>query len=307
MQMKPYSFALAGILSAALMALTGCDPQPNVQTQIVTIDSETAAVVNGEPIYMIDVELEAVAQGQIEPNSDFGPANPEFHQILDQLVDQRLLAQEALRRNLDQSPEAARRLAAGRERLLGNILVESLVANEVTEEAIDRMYEEQVKLQQLDDQVRLRQIVVETEAEAASVFAELLGERDFAEAALEHSQDVRTRLEGGDLGWISPNDLDDPLPARIGDTATGDVSSPFETSDGWVILKVDDRRTTPPKTKSEMRPEIITFLTFTQISDILRELRARADVQQRNPAEYLNDTGQGDTPDTSETSDTPTP
>lgn len=307
MQMKPYSFALAGILSAALMALTGCDPQPNVQTQIVTIDSETAAVVNGEPIYMIDVELEAVAQGQIEPNSDFGPANPEFHQILDQLVDQRLLAQEALRRNLDQSPEAARRLAAGRERLLGNILVESLVANEVTEEAIDRMYEEQVKLQQLDDQVRLRQIVVETEAEAASVFAELLGERDFAEAALEHSQDVRTRLEGGDLGWISPNDLDDPLPARIGDTATGDVSSPFETSDGWVILKVDDRRTTPPKTKSEMRPEIITFLTFTQISDILRELRARADVQQRNPAEYLDETGQGDTPDASETSDTPTP
>ena len=307
MQMKPYSFALAGILSAALMALTGCDPQPNVQTQIVTIDSETAAVVNGEPIYMIDGELEAVAQGQIEPNSDFGPANPEFHQILDQLVAQRLLAQEALRRNLDQSPEAARRLAAGRERLLGNILVESLVANEVTEEAIDRMYEEQVKLQQLDDQVRLRQIVVETEAEAASVFAELLGERDFAEAALEHSQDVRTRLEGGDLGWISPNDLDDPLPARIGDTATGDVSSPFETSDGWVILKVDDRRTTPPKTKSEMRPEIITFLTFTQISDILRELRARADVQQRNPAEYLDETGQGDTPDASETSDTPTP
>lgn len=307
MQMKPHSFALAGILSAALMALTGCDPQPNVQTQTVTIDSETAAVVNGEPIYMIDVELEAVAQGQIEPNSDFGPANPEFHQILDQLIDQRLLAQEALRRNLDQSPEAARRLAAGRERLLGNILVESLVANEVTEEAIDRMYEEQVKLQQLDDQVRLRQIVVETEAEAAAVFAELLGERDFAEAALEHSQDVRTRLEGGDLGWISPNDLDDPLPARIGDTATGDVSSPFETSDGWVILKVDDRRTTPPKTKSEMRPEIITFLTFTQISDILRELRARADVQQRNPAEYLDETGQGDTPDASETSDTPTP
>lgn len=307
MQMKRHSLAIAGILGAALIALTGCNPQTNVQTQTVTIDSETAAVVNGEPIYVIDVELEAVAQGQIEPNSDFGPANPEFHQILDQLIDQRLLAQEALRRNLDQDPEAARRLAAGRERLLGNILVESLVANEVTEEAIDRMYEEQVKLQQLDDQVRLRQILVETEAEAAAVFAELLGERDFAEAALEHSQDVRTRLEGGDLGWISPNDLDDPLPARIGDTATGDVSSPFETSDGWVILKVDDRRTTPPKTKSEMRPEIITFLTFTQISDILRELRARADVQQRNPAAYLEDADEDETPEASETSDTPTP
>ena len=307
MQLNRHSFVLAGILGAALVTLSSCSPQSDVQAPVATIDSETAAVVNGEPIYMIDVELEAVAQGQIEPNSDFSPAHPEFHQVLDQLIDQRLLAQEALRRNLDQEPEAARRLAAGRERLLGNILVESLVANEVTDDAIDRMYEEQVKLQQLDDEVRLRQILVETEADAASVYAELLGGRDFAEAALEHSQDVRTRLEGGDLGWISPNDLIDPLPARIGDTVTGEVSAPFETSDGWLILKVDERRTTPPKTKSEMRPEIITFLTFTQISDILRELRARADVRQRDPEEYLQDTEASETTDNSAQEETSTP
>ena len=121
------------------------------------------------------------------------------------------------------------------------------------------------------------------------------GGRDFADAALEHSQDVRTRLEGGDLGWISPNELVDPLPARIGDTVTGEVSAPFESVDGWLIVKVDERRTTPPKTKSEMRPEIITFLTFTQISDILRELRARADVQQRDPDEYLQDSEASET------------
>lgn len=307
MQLNRHSFVLAGILGAALVTLSSCSPQSDVQAPVATIDSETAAVVNGEPIYMIDVELEAVAQGQIEPNSDFSPAHPEFHQVLEQLIDQRLLAQEALRRNLDQEPEAARRLAAGRERLLGNILVESLVANEVTDDAIDRMYEEQVKLQQLDDEVRLRQILVETEADAASVYAELLGGRDFAEAALEHSQDVRTRLEGGDLGWISPNDLIDPLPARIGDTVTGEFSAPFETSDGWLILKVDERRTTPPKTKSEMRPEIITFLTFTQISDILRELRARADVRQRDPEEYLQDNEAPETTDNSAQEEPSTP
>ena len=307
MQMNRHSLGLAGIIGLALFSLTACDPQSEVQTTTVTIDSETAALVNGEPIYMIDVELEAVAQGQIEPNSDFGPVHPEFHQVLDQLIDQRLLAQEAVRRNLHQDPEAARRLAAGRERLLGNILVESLVANEVTEDAIDRMYEEQVKLQQLDDEVRLRQILVETEAEAASVFAELLTGRDFAEAALEHSKDVRTRLEGGDLGWNNPNDFADPLPARIGDTVTGELANPFETEDGWLILKVDERRTTPPKTKSEMRPEIITFLTFTQISDILRELRARATVQQREPAEYLEENEPAEISDDQAQDETPTP
>jgi len=199
------------------------------------------------------------------------------------------LAQEAVRRGLDRDPTAERRLAAGRERLLGNILVESLVANEVTEDAIDRMYDEQVKLQQLDDEVRLRQILVESRERADLIITEIAEGRDFAEAALEYSEDVRTRLEGGDLGWISPNDLDDPFPAMIGDTVTGTVSTPFETVDGWIILKVDERRTTPPKTKQEMRPEIITFLTFTQISDILSDLRNQADIDQRDPAELLEE------------------
>ena len=289
MSRNPRSIGLIALIGLSMIGLSACNPEASTRAPSSVIDSATAAVVNGEAIYIRDVELEAVAQGMIEPGSDFGPSHPDFPQILEQLIDQRLLAQEAVRRGLDQEPEAARRLAAGRERLLGNILVESLVASEVTEDAIDRMYEEQVKLQQLDDEVRVRRIVVETEAEAAGILIELDAGRDFAEAALEHSTDIRTRLEGGDLGWVKPNELGDPDAAMIGDTVTGGISNVFRTEMGWTILKVDERRTTPPKTKAEMRPEIITFMTFTQISDILRELRFAAEIQQRDPVEILQE------------------
>ncbi|MEO1187446.1 MAG: peptidylprolyl isomerase [Pseudomonadota bacterium] len=289
MSIKPSSSGLISLIGLALVGLSACENEPNTSAPAAVIDGATAAVVNGEAIYIRDVELEAVAQGMIEPGSVFGPSHPDFPQILEQLIDQRLLAQEAVRRGLDQEPDAASRLAAGRERLLGNILVESLVATEVTEAAIDRMYEEQVKLQQLDDEVRVRRIVVETEAEAAAILIELDGGRDFAAAALEHSIDVRTRLDGGDLGWVKPNEMGDPYAAIIGNTVTGGISEAFQTEMGWTILKVDERRTTPPKTKAEMRPEIITFMTFTQISDILRELRFSADIQQRSPSQILQD------------------
>lgn len=301
MRLKQHSLGIAAILVVAFSGVAACGNQATVDTASAAIESEIAARVNGDPIFASDIELEAVAQGLIDPGSEFGPRNPEYFQILDQLIDQRLLAQEALRRALDQDPAAKRRLAAGRERLLGNILVESLVANEVTEDAIDRMYDEQVKLQQLDDEVRLRQILVESAERATEIVAEIGEGREFADAALEYSEDVRTRLEGGDLGWINPNDLDDPYPAMIGDTVTGTLSDPFETVDGWVILKVDERRTTPPKTKQEMRPEIITFLTFTQISDILSELRIQADIEQRDPAEVLEDALSDDATETEET------
>ncbi len=299
--------ALAG--AVVLAGLSACDSEPVVPATNTASDEALAAIVNGEPIYFSDIELEAVAQGQIEPGTEFTTGHPEYHQILEQLIDQRLLAQEALQRGLDQDPAARRRLESGRERLLGNILVESLVASEVTEDAIDRMYDEQVKLQQLDDEVRVRFLLVETKELADQILVELENGRDFAEAALEYSQDTSTRLDGGDLGWVSPNELDDPFPARIGDTETGSVSGAFETAQGWNVLKVDERRTKPPKTKAEMRPEIITFLTFTQISDILRELRSSADIQQRDPNELLREDQAGGetgdaTPDPQDTTGT---
>ena len=269
---------LCAVFSALALGLTGCDRQnefvPNRQ-----IDAAIAAVVNEQPIYRSDVELEAIAQGFITPGEAFGDDHPQYQKVLDQLIDQRLLAQEALRRGLDNTTDARRRLEAGRERLLGNILVESLVASEVTETAIDTMYEEQVKLQQLDDEVRVRHLLVSTQAQADTILAEIMAGRAFTDAALEYSEDVRTRLEGGDLGWVSPNALPDPFPAVIGDTETSGVSYPFVTERGWHILKVDERRTRPPKTRDEMRPEIVTFLTFTQISDILSDLRAGANIR----------------------------
>ncbi len=283
MQRTRNYFLLKTAISAGIIALAACGQQASTLSGARQIDGATAALVNGEPIYISDVELEAAAQGRIEPNTPFGPNDPDFQPVLDQLIDQRLLAQETVRRGLHLDAAARRRLEAGRERLLGNILVENLVATEVTQEAIDEMYAAQVELQQLDDEVRLRHILVETETEANAVRQELENGRDFTEAAFEYSKDIRTRLDGGNFGWVAPNDMLDPFSTMIGNTPTGSLSDPFESEQGWHIIRVDERRTNPPKTKDEMRPEIITFLTFTQISDILQNLRTTADIRQRNP------------------------
>lgn len=295
MQCSRLTTPLFCAIAVAIMGVSACDEQESTLSSARQVDAATAALVNGEPIYISDVELEATAQGKIEPGDRFGAEHPDFQTVLDQLVDQRLLAQEAVRLGLDRDSAARRRLEAGRERLLGNILVESLVATEVTDTAIDQMYEQQVKLQQLDDEVRLRHILVETEAEAEAVLKELKGGADFTEVAFKSSTDIRTRLEGGDFGWVGPNDMLEPFPAVIGNTKTGELSEAFESEQGWHILRVDERRTRPPKTKDEMRPEIITFLTFTQISDVLRDLRATADIRQRNPVTQPPRAPQADT------------
>ena len=266
-----------------IIGLAGCgsDSSDDSPRRQVGFDASAAAIVNGDPIYLSDVELEAVAQGRVEPGEPFGPDHTEYQLVLDQLIDQRLLAQETVRRDLDKTAAAQRRLETARERLLGNFLMEDLVATQVNEAAIDRMYEEQVRLQQLDDEVRIRHILLETQQEAREVLEKARAGEDFTALAFEYSEDTRTRLDGGSFGWVSPNEMIEPFPAVIADTPAGEISEPFQSEQGWHILKVEQRRTRPPKTREEMRPEIVTYLTFTQISQILQDLRASADIQQR--------------------------
>ncbi len=265
--------------AAGLIALAGCtDTVETAGDPAIRVGSVVAALVNDEPVYVSDIELEAAAQGLIDAGDVFDETHPDYALVLDQLIDQRLLAQEALRRRLDRAETARHRLEAARERILGNLLVESLVASEVDETAIREMYAEQVRLQQLDDEVRIRHILVEEEATAQEVRRKIENGEDFSTLAFEYSIDRVTRIEGGELGYVSPNALNEPFAAIIGDTAVGSVSAPFQSERGWHVLKVEDRRQKAPLTLEEMRPEIVKFLTFAQISQILRRLRVEADI-----------------------------
>ena len=287
-----------------VLAAAACGAPPEEEVP-VHVEGATAATVNGEKIYVSDVELEAVARGLVPAGQKVKPGDPDYETVLSQLIDQKLMAQEALRRGLEKDPAAKRRLQMADERILGNLLVENLVSEDVSEDQIEAMYQEQVKLQQDDDEVRIAHILVDTKDEAQQLFDRIQAGESFESLVIGHSQDSATRMEQGDLGYVSPNDEPDPFPLVIANTGVGEVAPPFETAEGWHILKVKDRRSRPPKTREEMRPDIVTFLTLEQISKILRRLRAEAQIQQGEPGlddgsatpYRLPDTGPGQAPE----------
>lgn len=262
-----------------ICTLAGCAKKSDAPV-IKQREGAIARIVNGSKIYESDVELEAVAQGLIAPGDPFGPQHSAYKDILDQVIEQRLMAQEAERLGLPEDPMAMRRLAAARERILANLLIEHLVAQNITEERIDEMYAEQVALQQLDDQVSVAHILVSTEAEARAIYDEIQNGASFDSLVFAHSLDDKTRQKNGDMGFVAPNKLPDPFGTIIANTGEGEVSEPFQSKDGWHILLVRERRSRAPKTKEEMRPEIVTFLTLTEISNIVGRLRAEANFQE---------------------------
>ncbi len=283
------------LLFLVLGALAGCGPAPR---EAVPEDADSGPVlspdeadpvvarVDGTVIRRSDVEREALAQDGEDHNAP-APGDEAFQRVLEELIDQRLLALEARRRGLHRSEEARRRLALAEERILGNVLVETALADAVTEDTIERIYQEQIRLIQLGEEVRARHILVDTREEADAIAALLAGGRDFAELAVAMSQDPATRLEGGDLGYFTRQGILPSFGAVAFATPEGGVSAPFQTESGWHILQVVDRRRQPPPSLEQMRPNIIQFYTYDQLEALVDGLRQDAEIERLpvNPTE----------------------
>jgi peptidyl-prolyl cis-trans isomerase D len=81
---------------------------------------------------------------------------------------------------------------------------------------------------------------------------------DFAELAREYSDDPGSGAEGGDLGWVEPEQMVAPFEdALYGLDAPGDLSEPVETRFGWHVIRLEEIR--PPQGMSfeEARGEIL--------------------------------------------------
>ncbi|HYG25658.1 MAG TPA: peptidyl-prolyl cis-trans isomerase [Caulobacteraceae bacterium] len=270
------AFTLLATLLAVAVVSCGRDEGSEKPPQAGDV---AVARVDGKVVWASDVKREAVAQGLIGEGEPLDQSSEMFRQVLDQVVDRKLLAAEALERKLDDSPQAERRLAAARERVLADLLVEGVVEKAVSDEAIQELYQEQVKLSRQSEEVRARQIVLATEAEAQAVRRALNGGASFEALAMERSTDVATRFNGGDMGYVTMDVMPETYQAALKDAGAGQLVGPFQVEGGFAIVKVEDRRAEAPITLESARPQIIRFLTYDQVRDLLERLRGGAKVQ----------------------------
>jgi peptidyl-prolyl cis-trans isomerase C len=237
------------------------------------------ARVNGHTVWASDVKREAVAQGLISEGEPLDIGSDLFRQRLDEVVDQKLLAAEALKLKLDKDPVAQRRLAAARERILGDMLVESVVEKAVNDNAIRGLYAEQQKLSKRSEEIRARQILVASQADAEAVKKLLQTGASFDALAMERSTDQGTRFNGGDLGYFTVDVMPPAYATALKDVQKGALVGPFQTEGGWAVLRVEDKRLEEPITLEAARPQIVRFLTYDQVRDLLEKLRGGAKIE----------------------------
>ncbi|MEQ8427256.1 MAG: peptidylprolyl isomerase [Gammaproteobacteria bacterium] len=142
-------------------------------------------------------------------------------------------------------------------------------------------------------QTRARHILVKvdelTTEEQAESKIQQLRERitrgdDFAVLAKGNSDDTVSALNGGELGWTTPGQLVPEFQRAMDAMQPGEISQPFQTSYGWHIVQVLERRefdNTESAKRSKARAAIYKRKLDEAMQSWARELRDEAYVEYR--------------------------
>jgi peptidyl-prolyl cis-trans isomerase SurA len=175
---------------------------------------------------------------------------------------------------------------------LVNLKVRSKV--KVTDEDLKAEYAKLSRDETQDFEVRARHILVQVQPKATPEQAEqarlkavqLMAEAkkpgvDFAELAKAKSEGP-SASDGGDLGFFKRGVMVAEFDKVAFGMPVGGISEPVRTKFGWHVIKVEERRSSPPRPYEEVRDVLRDRLTRVQLEkytdQYVQELRAGATI-----------------------------
>lgn len=175
-----------------------------------------------------------------------------FEGILDQLVQQSVL-QDSVEGEMPGRVQVA--LQNEERSLMAAEAVAQILANAVTEDAIEAAYQETYGAAEPDMEYKAAHILVETEEEAQAIVAELEGGADFAALAQEKSTGP-SGPNGGALGWFGKGMMVAPFEEAVVALEAGSISGPVQTQFGWHVIKLEETRMKEAPALDNVRAEL---------------------------------------------------
>ncbi|HET7587683.1 MAG TPA: peptidylprolyl isomerase [Gammaproteobacteria bacterium] len=276
MKFKHLTVGAAIVASLLLAACNGGNGNNNNAAKAnasANNNSPVIATVNGEAIHAntLDALLSQVAHGrQVPPQAK--------RQLLDRLVQLKVLAQQARQKGLADQPDIQAEIQVQREALLAKALItQHMKQNPVSDEDIQAAYQKQV--QSMDQkEYKARHILVSDEKTAKDVIDKLNNGADFAALAKKVSTGPSAK-NGGELGWFSPSDMVEPFGNAVKDLQKGQYTKqPVKTQFGWHVILLEDVRPVPQPKLADMKASIKQQLEAQKVQDFVQTLQKQASV-----------------------------
>ena len=241
--------------------------------------SQNAAIVNGKPIPKAQLDKLVQKSGQ--------PDSPQVRdQAREMLVTKALILQEADKRGVIQKESVREQLEQSRVGILVAAVFEDYVEKEgVTEAELKAAYES-VKSQYTGKEYHVEHILVEKEADAKAIIAQLKAGGNFEEIAKAKSKDPGSAPSGGDLGWVTEKSLVPEFSKSMVQLKNGQVTDkPVKSQFGWHIIKMIDSRDMKAPSYDDLKADLKQMIASDQnwqkakFAEMMQKLRSKAKIQ----------------------------
>ena len=245
------------------------------------------ASVGGEKITVADFEAFV---SDLPPRDQAMVRGPGRRELINYLVRMKLVAAEAKRRKLDETPRFKRQMERIREQVLEGALIADV--HETLDDAALRKYFEENKAAL--ERVAARHILIRTpdstlpaapgkaplteeqaRAKADDVARRAKAGEDFAKLARELSDDPQSGPEGGDLGSFTRDSKIAQFSQAAFVLKEGDVSQPVRTPFGYHVIQVTRKFDTFEELADLLRHQ----LAPQKMDELVRDLRAKSKVE----------------------------
>jgi peptidyl-prolyl cis-trans isomerase C len=238
--------------------------------------AQNLAIVNGKPVPKARYDA---LMSQLQRAGRAVPPQME-DQIKQEVIAREVFMQEAQKRGLDATDDYKTQLELARQ----TILIRELFAdyqkkNPVTDAEVQAEYDKFAAANG-GKEYHARHILVENEAEAKQVIADIKKGKKFEDIAKAKSKDPGSAQNGGDLDWATAASYVPEFSQAMIKLGKGQMTQePVKTNFGWHVIRVDDIRDAQLPKLEEVKPQIKQQLEQQKLAKFQEELRASAKIE----------------------------
>ena len=235
--------------------------------------------VNGHNITASEV---ALAADDISVQLRDVPPKLRYPLIVQYLMERHLLAQQAIKDGMTNSPEYKRRVRFYQYKALRDAYFHDKLAPTVTDAEMRKVYEKEAGKVKPVERVRAKHILVSTKEEAEKVLKELKAGAKFEDLAKKYSKDGSKEF-GGDLGYFTYEEMVPEFSKAVFALKKGEVSKPVKTDYGWHVIKLVDRKKVGARPFEEVKAGIRALLLRQAVQKKIAELQKKAKIEILDP------------------------
>ena len=274
------------LVTLALLALSGCDggsTEPSSSSSAGEASSaasdaedvgEVVATVGGLSVSQKDFEQ---AAARVSPADGKALSDEEKREVIDKLVEEKILYLEALSQGLDKDPKVQKVMV---NTLLREEVYAKVRNSDFTDDELQAYYTEHVDEFVVPEKVQVKRILIRVNDDrpepAASAEAERLRQevvadtKAFKELATTYSEGPYKR-RGGDLGFVSSEGkpgVDEAIVEKAFGMEVGQVSEVFRTDEGYNVIYIANKRDKVERTFQQMKGSVLRKLKNDRLQDM---------------------------------------